>query len=126
MAVSVAVEVLSVRKGTFRVTCTATGGTVSTSSFTGPGVDLVLRPVGTVGRTGQNTYSVTSGTLSGRSNGDTYPCTAANGVSSPAPSDNTVLTGMVESVCNCSQACLDRGTSSACMGSIAMDIWSSL
>ena len=78
------------------MTCTATGGTVLTSSFTGPGgVDLVLQPVGTVGRTGQNTYSVTSGTISGRSNGDTHLCTATNGVSSPAPSDSAVLAGIV-------------------------------
>ena len=45
------------------------------SSLTGPGgVDLELQPVamGSIGRTGQNTYTVTSGTLSGRSNGDTY------------------------------------------------------
>ena len=96
VSVSVSIQVLSRREGTFRVTCTATGGTVLTSSFSGPGgVDLVLQPVGTVGRTGQNTYSVTSGTISGRSNGDTYLCTATNGVSSPAPSDSAVLAGIV-------------------------------
>ena len=54
-----------------------------------------LQPVGTVGRTGQNTYSVTSGTISGRSNEDTYLCTATNGVTSPAPSDSAVLAGIV-------------------------------
>ena len=57
------------------MTCTASGGTVVSSSLTGPeGVDLELQPVGSILRTGQNTYSVTSGTLSGRSNGDTYNC----------------------------------------------------
>ena len=96
VSVSVSIQVLSRREGTFSVTCTATGGTVLTSSFTGPGgVDLVLQPVGTVGRTGQNTYSVTSDTISGRSNGDTYLCTATDGVSSPAPSDSAVLAGIV-------------------------------
>ena len=79
------------------MTCTATGGAVLTSSFTGPGgVDLVLQPVGTIGRTGQDTYSVTSATISGRSNGDTYLCTARNGVSSPDPSDSTILTGIYQ------------------------------
>ena len=78
------------------MTCIATGGTVLTSSFTGPGVmNSELQSVGTVGRTGQNTYSVTSDTISGRSNGDTYLCTATNGVTSPAPSDSAVLAGIV-------------------------------
>ena len=67
------------------MTCTATGGTLSTSSLTGPGLGgrgLQLQAEGSIGRTGQNTYSVTSDTLSGRSNGDTYSCTAINDVSS--------------------------------------------
>ena len=71
-SVSVTFNVLSSRQGTFSVTCTASGGTVVSSSLTGPGgVDLELQPVVSIGRTGQNTYSITSGTLSGRSNGDT-------------------------------------------------------
>ena len=78
------------------MTCTASGGTVVSSSLTGlGGVALVLHPLGSIGRTGQNTYSVTSGTLSGRSNGDTYQCTAAANLSSPHPSDSTVLRGVL-------------------------------
>ena len=68
------------------MTCRATGGTLSTSSLTGPGLGgggLQLQAEGSIGRTGQNTYSVTSDTLSGHSNGDTYTCTAMNNVSSP-------------------------------------------
>ena len=68
------------------MTCRATGGTLSTSSLTGPGLDgggLQLQAVGSIGRTGQNTYSVTSDTLSGQSNGTRYTCTAMNNVSSP-------------------------------------------
>ena len=77
------------------MTCTASGGTVVNSSLTGPGgVDLALQPVGSIGRTGQNVYSVTSDTLSGRSNGDTYQCTAADNLSSPHPSGSAVLSGM--------------------------------
>ena len=77
--------------------CTASGGTVVSSSLTGPGgVDLELQPVESIGRTGQNTYTVTSGTLSGRSNGDTFQCTAADEVSSPHPSDSTVLRGIMQ------------------------------
>ena len=76
------------------MTCTASGGTVVSSSLTGPGgVDLELQPLG---RNGQNItiYSVTSGILSGRSNGDTYLCTAA-ALSSPSLSDSTVLRGII-------------------------------
>ena len=54
--VSVAIS-LDVGEDTFSVTCAATGGTVIASSFTGPGVTSDLQPVGTVGRTSQNTYS---------------------------------------------------------------------
>ena len=77
------------------MTCTASGGTVVSSSLTGPGgVDLELQPMGDIGRTGQNTYSVTSGTLSGRSNGDIYQCTAAANLPSPHLSDSTLLRGI--------------------------------
>ena len=76
------------------MTCTASGGTVVSSSLTGHGgVDLELQPMGSIGRIGQNAYSVTSGILSGRSNGDTYQCTAAANLSSPHLSDSTVLRG---------------------------------
>ena len=95
VSVSVSIGVVSGRAGTFRVTCTATGGTLSTSSLTGPGlgdVGLEVQAEGSIGRTGQNTYSVTSDTLSGQSNGDMYTCTATNDVSSPQSS--TMLAGM--------------------------------
>ena len=79
------------------MTCTASGGTVVSSSLTGPGgVVLELQPVVSIGRTGQNTYSVTSGTLSGRSNGDTYQCIATANLYSPHPSDSTVLRGIID------------------------------
>ena len=78
------------------MTCTASGGTVVSSLLTGPGgVDLVLQPVGSIGRTGQNIHTVTSRTLSGRSNGDTYQCTAAANLSSPHLSDSTVIRGII-------------------------------
>ena len=95
-SVDVTINVMSSRLGIFTVTCTASGGTVVSSSLTGPGgVDLELQPLGSIGRTGQNTYSVNV-TLSGRSNGDTYQCTATDNLSSPdaTDSDNTVLRGM--------------------------------
>ena len=96
-AVDVTIKVESTRLGTFSVTCTAYGGTVVSSSLTGPGgVDLELQPVESIGRTGQNTYNATSGILSGRSDGDTYQCTAAAAVSSSdaTDSDSTVLSGI--------------------------------
>ena len=67
------------------MTCTATGGTLSNSSLTGPGLGgggLQLQAEGSIGRTGQNTYSVTSDILSEHSNGSNYTCTAMNNVSS--------------------------------------------
>ena len=94
-SVDITINMVSSRQGTFTVTCTASGGTVVSSSLTGlGGVDLELQPVGSIGRTGQNTYSVNSGILSGRSNGDTYQCTAAAAVSSPDSSDSIVLRGI--------------------------------
>ena len=93
-SVDVTINLLSSRQGQFTVTCTASGGTVVSSSLTGPGgVDLELQPLGSIERTGQNTYSVTSGTLSGRSNGDTYHCTATADLS-PHLSGSTMLRGM--------------------------------
>ena len=91
-SVDVTINVLSSRQGTFTVTCTASGGTIVSSSLTGPGgVDLTLQPEGSIGRTGGNTYSITSGTLSGRSNEDTYQCTAAANLSPPHLSGSAVL-----------------------------------
>ena len=95
MSVSVIIGVTSEREGTFGVTCRATGGTLSNSSFTGPGLDsdgLQLQTVGSIGRTGQNIYTANSGILSRQSNGATYTCTAMNDVSSPE--NSTVLAGI--------------------------------
>ena len=96
MSLSVSIGVVPGRRGTFRVTCRATGGTLSTSSLTGTGLGgggLQLQAEGSIGRTGQNTYSVTSDTLSRQSNGDTYTCAAMNDVSSTEI--NRVLAGII-------------------------------
>ena len=91
--VDVSIDVVSAREGTFTVTCTSSGGTVLSSSLTGPGgLDLQLQPVGTPQYRGQDTY-LASGTLNGGSDGDTYHCTAANGVPAPEPSDSEALKG---------------------------------
>ena len=93
---NVSIDVVSERQGTFRVTCTSSGGTVLSSSLTGPGgLDLELQPVGTPQYRGQDTYHATTGTLTGGSDGDTYHCTASNGVplSDPIASDSETLTG---------------------------------
>ena len=90
----VSIDVVSAREGTFTVTCTSSGGTVLSSSLTGPGgLDLELQPVGTPQYRGQDTYRATTGTLTGASDGDTYSCTASNGVSESEPSDSETLTG---------------------------------
>ena len=98
VSVSMSIEVVSGRNGTFRVTCTATGGTLSNSSLTGPGLDgggLQLQAEGSIGRTGQNMYSITSDTLSGQSNGDNYTCAATNNVSSPEMSKELAGIGII-------------------------------
>ena len=95
MSVSVIIGVVSGREGTFGVTCRVTGGTLSNSSLTGPGLGgdgRQLQTVGSIGRTGQNTYIAFSGTLSRQNNGSTYTCTAMNDVSSPEMT--TVLAGI--------------------------------
>ena len=50
----VTINVVSSRQGTFTVTCTASGGTLVSSSLTDRGgVDLELQPVESIVRTGQ-------------------------------------------------------------------------
>ena len=93
------IEVVSGREGTFKVTYTATSGSLSTSSLTGPDLGdggLQLQAEGSIGRTGRNTYSVTSDSLSGQSNGDTYNCTAMNNLSSPEDRDYRVQQGQAK------------------------------
>ena len=93
-SVDVRIIVVSVREGTFRVTCTSSGGTVLSSSLTGPGgLNLPLQPVYTPRYRGYDTYHATTGILTGGSDGDTYHCTASNGVPAPVPSDSETLRG---------------------------------
>jgi len=92
--VDVRIDVISARDGTYSVTCTTTGGTVLSGSLTGPaGLNIPLQPVGTINRRGQDSYSATTGTRTGGSNGDTYQCTASNGVPLPDKSDSETLRG---------------------------------
>ena len=94
VTVDVVIEVQSAKEGIFSVTCTARGGTVLNSSLTGPGtVPQELRPVGRVGLRGDDTYSITTPSLSRGANGDTYQCIATNGASTPDPSDSATLRG---------------------------------
>ena len=97
VSVEVCIDVVSAREGTFTVTCTSSGGTVLSSSLTGPGgLDLELQPVGTPERRGQDTYSATTGTRTG-SDGDTYYCIASNGVPSPHGQAAETLRGIYTS-----------------------------
>ena len=96
VSVDVSIDVEPERGWRFTVTCTSSGGTVLSSSFTGPGgLELELQPVGTPQYMGQDTYRATTGTLTGGSDGDTYNCTASNGVplSDPIARDSETLTG---------------------------------
>ena len=95
---TISVSVVSRRDRTYTVTCTVTGGRLSSSSLTGPGLSssgLSLQRQDSSSDRGENTYSITSGTLS-EGVGSVYTCTATNPVSSPETS--LTLTGKVESV----------------------------
>ena len=102
VTVDVNVKVISAREGTFTVTCTAKGGTVLSSSLSGPGiVNYTLMLVGTRNRRGDDTYSVTTHTIYGGANGDIYSCIARNGAATQLaasgllvdPNDSETLTG---------------------------------
>ena len=85
VSVSLSIGVVSRRQRRYTVTCVATGGRLTTGSITGPGLSssgLSLVAEGSIGYTGENTYSVTSDTLS-EDVGSVYTCTARNDVSSP-------------------------------------------
>ena len=85
VSVSLSIGVVSRRQRTYTVTCVVTGGRLTSGSLTGPGLPdsgLNLEAVGSIGYTGENTYSVTSVTLS-EDVGSVYTCTARNDVSSP-------------------------------------------
>ena len=74
---------------TEEIHCTSTGGRVLNMSITGPhGVVSALSNIQAVGAQrwmGNDSYS-TSGTVAGANDGDTYNCTASNGVSSATDS----------------------------------------
>ena len=78
------VEVVS--EDQFRVHCISTGGRVLNMSITGPhGVVSTLSDIQAVGTQtwmGNDGYSGVTATLAGADDGDTYNCTASNGVSS--------------------------------------------
>ena len=85
-SVSLSIQQVSRTDRTYTMTCRATGGRLTGSnSLTGPGLPdsgLSLEAEGSIGYTGQNTYSVTSDTLS-EDVGSVYTCTARNDVSRP-------------------------------------------
>ena len=74
------------REDQFKVHCTSTGGRALNMSITGPhGVVSPLSDIQAVGTQtwmGDDRYSSVTGTLAGADDGDTYNCTASNGVSS--------------------------------------------
>ena len=93
VSVTVSIKVVSRRERTYTVTCRATGGRLSSSSLTGPGLGsgLSLQRIGSSSDRGQNTYSRSSDTLSADV-GAVYTCNATNAVSSPQTT--LVLTGI--------------------------------
>ena len=92
------IEVISGREGTFKVTCTTSGGKTFTMDVEGPGYSIEqqgqmrVEAVGEPHRIGNDTYSATTSVISGGCNGDTYQCTASNGAA-PDQSHNVTLQG---------------------------------
>ena len=95
---SATIEVVSGREGTFRVKCTSYGGRTFTMDVEGPGYSgeeqdqMMVEAVGEPQRMGNDTYSATTSVISGGCNGDTYQCTASNGVA-PNGTGNVILKG---------------------------------
>ena len=65
-----------------------------TGSLSGPGgVSIAFQPVGTRRYKGQDSYRASTGTRTGGKDGDTYQCTASNGIPSPDGSIGTSIRG---------------------------------
>ena len=85
---------MSARQGTYTVTCTTTGGVLSGSLTGSGGVNIInFSPVGTRNYRGQDIYAASTGTRTGGRDGDTYQCTATNGVPAPDGSGSATLRG---------------------------------
>ena len=82
ISVEITLNFVSASEGTFSLTCIASGGAAISSSFTGPGLNSELQPVGSIGRTGQNTYSATTDVINIAKNGDIrfYTCSVTTGL----------------------------------------------
>ena len=90
------IKVISGREGTFRVKCTSSGGKTFTMDVEGPGYSVEeqgqmrVEAVGKAQRMGSDTYSATTSVITGGCNGDTYQCTASNGVPPDQSQSHTV------------------------------------
>ena len=81
--------------------CTSFGGRALDISLTGPNGMVTTEPItqtGALQRMGGDTFSATTDTITGGSDGDTYSCTASNGVSTD-PTDDVILRGDI--LCTC-------------------------
>ena len=81
---------------TFNVSCTSNGGRALNITVTGPSGEMVttgpISPMGVPRRIGNDNFVAATDTLTGGSDGDTYLCTASNGVSTD-PTDVVILQG---------------------------------
>ena len=95
-SVTASIDVVSGRERMFRVRCTSSGGRALSMSVTGPGgfsEDLDnIQAVGTPQGMGDDSFTDTTDVISGGSDGQSYECTASNGVSSD-PTDRVELRG---------------------------------
>ena len=94
-SVTASINVISVSPRTFTVTCTSNGGRALDITVTGPSGMVTtgdISAVGTPGRIGGDRFTATTNTITGGSNGDTYQCTASNGVATD-PTGDVILRG---------------------------------
>ena len=96
-SVSAVITVVSASLRTFTVSCISFGGRALNITVTGPSGMVTTGPITSVPTStpmgyGRDSFLATTETLTGGSNGDTYQCTASNGVATD-PTDDVVLKG---------------------------------
>ena len=94
-SVTASINVISTSLRTFTVSCTANGGRALDITVTGPSGLVTSGPIVAVGnpqRRGSDSYIATTDTITGGRDGDTYRCTASNGVAND-PTGDVMLRG---------------------------------
>ena len=95
VSLTASINVVSASMRTFQVNCTSTGGralNMSVSGSSGMVTTTDIVSLGSPQRRGNDSFSTATNTITGGIDGDTYHCTASNGVSVP-PTNTATLRG---------------------------------